>query len=68
MSRNYGAVWDTSRVPKGALQFRFVVTQGFDGLQLWANKAVLPADWKTGVIYDTGVKVTEIAQDGCYPC
>ncbi|XWS62595.1 hypothetical protein CRYUN_Cryun06bG0024500 [Craigia yunnanensis] len=31
MSRNYGAVWDTIRVPNGALQFRFVMTSGFDG-------------------------------------
>lgn len=68
MSRNYGAVWETDRVPKGALQFRLVVTEGFDGKWIWANKAVLPVNWKTGVVYDTGVKVTEIAQDGCYPC
>lgn len=68
MSRNYGAVWGTDRVPKGALQLRLRVTQGFDGLELWQDKAVLPADWKNGVVYDTGLKVTEIAQDGCYPC
>lgn len=68
VSRNYGAVWDTDRVPKGALQLRLRVTQGFDGLELWQDKAVLPADWKNGVVYDTGLKVTEIAQDGCYPC
>ncbi|WVZ04256.1 hypothetical protein V8G54_025062 [Vigna mungo] len=67
MSRNHGAVWDTSRVPKGALQFRFVVTAGYDGKWIWAKK-VLPVDWKTGVIYDSGVQITDIAQEGCFPC
>ncbi|KAL4277865.1 hypothetical protein GQ457_03G001670 [Hibiscus cannabinus] len=67
MSRNYGAVWDTSRVPNGALQFRFVVTSGFDGKWIWA-KSVLPADWKPGQIYDSGVQITDIAQEGCSPC
>ncbi|GLT96865.1 hypothetical protein SLE2022_144590 [Rubroshorea leprosula] len=67
MSRNYGAVWDTSRVPEGALQFRFVVTSGYDGKWIWA-KSVLPADWKAGVVYDTGVQITDIAQEGCSPC
>ncbi|XVF68029.1 hypothetical protein PTKIN_Ptkin10aG0170000 [Pterospermum kingtungense] len=67
MSRNYGAVWDTSRVPNGALQFRFVVTSGYDGKGVWA-KSVLPADWKTGVVYDSGVQITDIAQEGCSPC
>lgn len=68
LSRNYGAVWDTDRVPKGPLQLRLRVTQGSDGLNLLQDKAVLPADWKNGVVYDTGLKVTQIAQDGCYPC
>ncbi|XP_016703527.2 expansin-like A2 [Gossypium hirsutum] len=67
MSRNHGAVWDTSRVPNGALQFRFVVTSGFDGKWIWA-KSVLPAEWKTGVIYDSGVQITDIAKEGCSPC
>ncbi|OMO91978.1 hypothetical protein COLO4_17968 [Corchorus olitorius] len=67
MSRNFGAVWDTSRVPNGALQFRFVVTAGFDGKWVWA-KSVLPADWKTGEIYDSGVQITDIAKEGCSPC
>ncbi|TYJ44484.1 hypothetical protein E1A91_A03G228600v1 [Gossypium mustelinum] len=67
MTRNYGAVWDSSRVPNGALQFRFVVTSGYDGKWVWA-KNVLPADWKIGVIYDSGVQITDIAQEGCSPC
>ncbi|KAA8535946.1 hypothetical protein F0562_028424 [Nyssa sinensis] len=67
MSRSYGALWNSSRVAAGALQFRMVVTSGFDGKWIWA-KNVLPADWKTGVIYDTGVQITDIAQERCFPC
>jgi len=67
MSRNHGAVWDTSRVPDGPLQFRVVVTSGYDGKDIWA-KNVLPADWKAGVVYDSGVQISDIAQEGCSPC
>lgn len=67
MSRNHGIVWDTSRAPNGPLQFRFVVTSGYDGKNIWA-KNVLPADWKPGVIYDTKVQITDIAQEACSPC
>ncbi|KAJ7967102.1 Expansin-like [Quillaja saponaria] len=67
MSRNHGAVWDTSRVPSGPLQFRMVVTAGYDGKWIWA-KNVLPADWKGGVVYDSGIQISDIAQDGCSPC
>ncbi|KAF8406684.1 hypothetical protein HHK36_008775 [Tetracentron sinense] len=67
MSRNSGAVWDTSRVPVGPLQFRLVVTAGYDGKWVWAQK-VLPAEWKVGVIYDSGVQISEIAQEGCSKC
>ncbi|KAF7841683.1 expansin-like A2 [Senna tora] len=67
LSRNYGAVWDTSRVPRGALQMRIVVTSGYDGKWIWAKK-VLPADWKAGVVYDSGVQISDIAQEGCSPC
>ncbi|GAB4838603.1 Expansin-like A2 [Ancistrocladus abbreviatus] len=66
MTRNYGAVWDTSRVPSGPLQFRFLVTAGYDGKYVWAHN-VLPADWKSGIIYDTGIQITDIALDGCPP-
>ena len=43
---------------------RMVVTSGYDGKRLWA-KYVLPVDWKTGVIYDTGVQIDDIAKEGC---
>uniref|UniRef100_A0A7N0ZWD7 Expansin-like CBD domain-containing protein n=1 Tax=Kalanchoe fedtschenkoi TaxID=63787 RepID=A0A7N0ZWD7_KALFE len=67
MSRSFGAVWDTSRVPEGPLQFRFIVTAGYDGKYVWA-KSVLPQDWKAGQVYDSGIQIDDIAQDGCHPC
>ncbi|KAJ8624854.1 hypothetical protein MRB53_033384 [Persea americana] len=67
MTRNYGAVWDTDRVPTGPLQLRLVVTGGYDGKWIWAKK-VLPAEWKAGVVYDTGVQINDIAQEGCPKC
>ncbi|XP_039039847.1 expansin-like A1 [Hibiscus syriacus] len=67
MNRNYGAVWDSSRFPDGALQFRFKVISGYGSRWIWA-KYVLPADWKNGVVYDTGVQITDVAQENCSPC
>ncbi|XP_042375875.1 expansin-like A1 [Zingiber officinale] len=68
MNRDYGPVWSTNQAPVGSLQFRLVVTSGYDGKWIWTRNAVLPMDWKTGSVYDLGVKVTEIAQEGCNPC
>lgn len=67
MKHNYGAVWDTDRVPAGALQFRFLVTGGYDGMWFWAT-SVLPEDWKVGVVYDAGVQINAIAHEGCSHC
>ncbi|CAM8899362.1 unnamed protein product [Rhodiola kirilowii] len=69
MSRNFGAVWDTSRVPEGALQFRLNVTSGYNGKYVRA-KSVLPQDWKAGQVYDSGVQINDIiAQElECNPC
>ncbi|KAK7256929.1 hypothetical protein RIF29_30532 [Crotalaria pallida] len=65
MKRNHGAVWDTSKVPQGPLQLWMTVVGGYDGRMIRIQKEVLPADWKNGVIYDTGVKITDIKQEGC---
>eukprot|EP01018_Ginkgo_biloba_P023046 Gb_24808 [translate_table: standard] len=65
--RNHGAVWDISDPPTGPLQFRLVITSGYDGKWVWA-KHVLPANWKPGVIYDTLVQIHDIAQEACSPC
>ncbi|KAK8626698.1 hypothetical protein V6N13_134331 [Hibiscus sabdariffa] len=67
MRRNYGAVWDTSNAPTGALDFRFAVTHGLDGKWIWA-KSVLPANWKPGQVYDCGVQLTAIKQERSSPC
>ncbi|KAJ0229961.1 Expansin-like A2 [Hirschfeldia incana] len=67
MTRSHGAVWVTDKVPTGPLQFRFVVTAGFDGKMLWSQR-VLPANWEAGKIYDAGVQISDIAQEGCDPC
>ncbi|XP_031128690.1 expansin-like A2 [Ipomoea triloba] len=53
------AIWETNRVPSGALQFRVVVTAGFDGKWYWASK-VMPEDWKSGEVYDTELCITDI--------
>ena len=55
MTRRHGAVWVTDNVPTGPLQFRFVVTAGYDGKMLWSKK-VLPANWEAGKTYDAGAK------------
>lgn len=68
MSRKHGAVWEASRpLSSGPLQFRFVVTSGFDGKYIWA-KNVLPANYKPGVVYDTGLQIDDIALEGCKAC
>ncbi|KAF7810745.1 expansin-like A2 [Senna tora] len=67
LSRKNGAIWETDRVPAGALQLRMVITSGFDGKWIWAPN-VLPADWKPGHVYDTGLQITDIAKEGCSPC
>ncbi|URD82801.1 expansin-like [Musa troglodytarum] len=65
MRRDYGPVWSISRAPVGPLQLRMVVTGGYGGRWVWAQKAVLPAEWTTGSVYDLGVQITDIAQESC---
>ncbi|XP_010446345.1 PREDICTED: expansin-like A2 [Camelina sativa] len=67
MTRSHGAVWVTDKVPTGALQFKFVVTAGYDGKMVWSQR-VLPSNWEAGKTYDAGVQITDIAQEGCDPC
>ncbi|KAM3298289.1 hypothetical protein ACQJBY_039975 [Aegilops geniculata] len=59
------SVWRTSRVPAGPLQLRLVVTAGSGGKWLRADGAVLPADWQPGAVYDTGLRVTDVAASTC---
>uniref|UniRef100_M8CB90 Uncharacterized protein n=1 Tax=Aegilops tauschii TaxID=37682 RepID=M8CB90_AEGTA len=58
-------VWRTSRVPTGPLQLRLVVTAGSGGKWLRADGAVLPAEWQPGAVYDTGLRVTDVAANTC---
>lgn len=68
MTRVYGPVWSTPRAPAGPLRFRAVVTGGYDGKWVWADQEVLPADWRPGQVYDTGVRIADVARDGCRGC
>ncbi|XBI42226.1 hypothetical protein VPH35_126584 [Triticum aestivum] len=59
------SMWRTSRVPAGLLQLRLVVTAGSGGKWLRADGAVLPANWQPGAVYDTGLRVTDVAASTC---
>ncbi|XP_074572642.1 expansin-like A2 [Curcuma longa] len=63
MNRDNGPTWSTEQVPAGPLQIRLVVTGGYDGKWVWSRK-VLPAEWRTGSVYDLGVRITDIAREG----
>ncbi|OAY64376.1 Expansin-like A1 [Ananas comosus] len=68
MSREYGPVWSTNRAPAGPVQLRMVVTGGYDGKWVWAEREVLPVHWAPGSVYDLGLQIADVAQEGCYPC
>ncbi|KAK9666703.1 hypothetical protein RND81_14G205000 [Saponaria officinalis] len=67
MSHNYGAVWDTSSAPKGALEFRFIIASGFDAQYFYTNQ-IIPANWKPGVVYSSSVQINNIAIENCKSC
>ncbi|KAL6873941.1 hypothetical protein ACP4OV_014023 [Aristida adscensionis] len=64
-------VWRTARTPPGPLQLRLVVTAGLGGKWLRAGDgggaaaAALPADWRPGGVYDTGLRVADVALHTC---
>jgi hypothetical protein len=64
LRRNKQGVWHTSRAPAGPLQLRLVVTAGSGGKWL---RTALPADWRPGAVYDTGIQVTDVAVRACSP-
>ncbi|TVU31845.1 hypothetical protein EJB05_23547 [Eragrostis curvula] len=68
MTRDHGPAWSTSQAPAPPLQFRLVVTGGYDGKWVWAEREVLPRRWEAGRVYDAGVQIADVAQEGCYPC
>ncbi|XP_047047733.1 expansin-like A4 [Lolium rigidum] len=67
MTRREGSpgVWSTSRAPAGPLRFRVVVTAGSGGKWLQSAGAVLPAEWAPGGVYDTGLRVADVAASTC---
>ncbi|KAJ4717302.1 Expansin-like [Melia azedarach] len=64
LSRNGSAVFDNI-VTSGPLKFEFVVRDDTDNLSIFA-KNVFPADWKPGMIFDTGVQIRATQSEGCY--
>ncbi|KAL6905271.1 hypothetical protein ACP4OV_002872 [Aristida adscensionis] len=68
MTRAHGPAWSTAQAPAAPLQLRLVVTGGYDGKWVRAASEVLPRRWEAGRVYDAGVQITDVAQEGCYPC
>jgi len=68
MTRNHGAIWGIEKPPRGPLSFRLLVTGGYDGSWVWPRRNLLPSNWMPGAVYESGVQITEIAQEGCSPC
>ncbi len=68
MTRSHGATWAMDRPPRGPLSFRLLVTGGYDGSWVWPRRNLLPSDWRPGAVYESGVQITEIAQEGCSRC
>lgn len=68
MQRNHSAVWEihNNDIPKGPLAFYFEVLQG-KGTEnsLVIAENLLPAHWRPGMIYDTGVQIREFTSEGC---
>jgi hypothetical protein len=67
MTRREGSpgVWRTSRAPAGPLRLRVVVTAGSGGKWLRTEGAVIPAEWAPGGVYDTGLRVADVAAGSC---
>jgi len=68
LSHKNGAIWGIQNPPIGSLSFRLLVTGGYDGSWVWPRRNLLPAIWRPGSVYESGVQITDIAQEGCSPC
>lgn len=51
MRRVYGAVFDLSSPPSGELNVRFLTSAGAETKWVQSDKAVIPAEWKAGLLY-----------------
>lgn len=75
--RKYSAVWeivnsdlfDRQGQPP-SLSFRLLVTGGAEGSWVWqAGRNLLPANWKVGSVYDSGLQISERALEfNCTSC
>ncbi|KMT01284.1 hypothetical protein BVRB_9g213010 [Beta vulgaris subsp. vulgaris] len=68
MRRTHGAVWDAQKMLSGPLKFRFLVNSGFYYRKYYETRYVLPSNWRSGVTYDAGIQIKDIAQEKCYRC
>lgn len=54
MRRAFGAVFDIVNPPEGAITLRY--ESSYYGEVSWVQvNSVIPADWKAGYAYDTGI-------------
>ena len=75
--RNYSAVWGIENPlllkghpGSGPLSFRLLVTGGLDGSWVWRRGCnLVPVNWKTSSVYDSGLQITERALEfDCTSC
>lgn len=64
MIRNFGAIWYIPNVVEGALKLKMMVTSGYNNKWI-STKYAIPADWKNGNIYDTGIQIKDITMENC---
>ncbi|XP_022969217.1 expansin-like A2 [Cucurbita maxima] len=67
MKRNYGPIWETNNVPGGAIKLVVIVVSGYNNGRGIVIDYALPAGWKNGDIYDTGIQIKDIASEYCNP-
>ncbi|KAF8412469.1 hypothetical protein HHK36_000433 [Tetracentron sinense] len=56
LRRAYGAVWDMTNPPRGAVNLRFQLS-GDDSKWVQLRNAI-PSDWKAGVAYDSAIQIS----------
>ena len=64
-------LWHTFRhrvAATGALEFGFVMFNGFNEKRVWSTKHVLPSHWKVGGVYDYGLQISDVASEKCSMC
>ncbi|KAH9321463.1 hypothetical protein KI387_016102, partial [Taxus chinensis] len=58
MRKSYGAVWDVVTPSKGeALSLRFLLSDGINGHEWKSVANAIPANWKAGALYDSGIQL-----------